>query len=107
MRSNVARGEPGSVPEETAIHAGSTWTPILTGQRSRRASEVIDAFSEDIAGVAPGGVDDPSLSGGLAGLATLYASLAQNGVDGAEARAFECLDGAIDVVASSAIGPSF
>jgi hypothetical protein len=85
----------------------ASWSPVLSGEVARRALDTVDVLSQHVTGGLPGEVQDPTLSGGLAGLATLYASLAQNGVEDAEALAVKCLDDAIDILATSTMGPSF
>lgn len=78
----------------------ASWQPLLSGTTAQRALQIADAIGESIAALSPG-ERDPSLAGGQAGLALLYAWLA---VAGGRPRAHElsqyCLDQAIDTVAA-------
>jgi hypothetical protein len=92
--------------EDPAGAPASSWVPLLTGTDGSRTLDVVAALTERIAGEPPGDEADASLSGGLAGIAVLHASLGQTTAEGARERAYEYLDEAIDVVSSSVIGAS-
>jgi hypothetical protein len=90
-----------------ATGAAPRWRPLLSGAASRRALRTVDAIAESITPLAPG-ERDPSLAGGQAGLAVLYAWLASAGRGSqADDLARQCLDRAIDAVATDALGSSF
>ncbi|WP_448620842.1 lanthionine synthetase C family protein [Geodermatophilus sp. URMC 65] len=90
-----------------ATGAALRWRPLLSGAARRRALGTVDALAESIAPLAPG-ERDPSLAGGQAGLAVLYAWLAKAGRSPqASSLAWQCLDRAIEAVATDAMGSSF
>jgi hypothetical protein len=90
-----------------ATGAACRWRPLLSGPAGRRALRTVDAIAESIAPLAPG-ERDPSLAGGQAGLAVLYAWLAEGGRGPRAADlARQCLDRAIEAVATDAMGSSF
>lgn len=79
----------------------------MAGTARLRALRSVDAIAESIAPLSPG-ERDPSLAGGQAGLAVLYAWLAK-ARRSAQARdlAWQCLDRAIEAVATEEMGGSF
>ena len=69
--------------------------------------QTVDVIAESVASLSPG-EHDPSLAGGQAGLALLYAWLAKAGRNPeASDLAWQCLDRAIETVATDAMGSSF
>lgn len=85
----------------------SDWRPLVSDTAQVRALRTVDALAESIAALAPG-EKDPSLAGGQAGLAVLYASLARAGRGPqAEDLAWQCLDRAIEAVATDVMDSSF
>jgi class I lanthipeptide synthase len=87
--------------------AAPGWRPLLSGATRRRALRTVDAIAESIAPLS-GGERDPSLAGGQAGLAVLYAWLAKAGRSPqASHLARQCLDRAIEAVGTDAMGSSF
>src|SRR3712207_2862958 len=86
---------------------GRPWHAILTDAAADRSLTVVEALSDHTARQPSGGEADASLSGGLAGISVLYASLAQIGVDDARTSAVRVLDDAIDIVSSSPASANF
>lgn len=83
------------------------WRPLLSDTAQLRALRSVDAIAEAIAALAPD-EGDPSLAGGQAGLAVLYAWLAKAGRGPqAERLAWQCLDRAIEAVATDVMESSF
>jgi hypothetical protein len=91
----------------TLSSGASEWCPLLSDRAQARVLRTVDALAESIAALAPG-EGDPSLAGGQAGLAVLYASLA-TARPGHHARdlAWQCLDRAIDAAATDVMDSSF
>ena len=90
-------------------HAGAApgWRPVLSGDSRLRALRHVDALADVIAALSPG-EHDPSLAGGQAGMALLYAwSARARRSPAAHDLAWQCLDRAIDAVATDAMGTSF
>lgn len=82
------------------------WRPVLSGETSRQALRAVDLIAESLAPLSPD-ERDPSLAGGQAGLALFYAWLA--GVRGdphARGLALQCLDRAIEAVATRPMSTS-
>jgi lantibiotic biosynthesis protein len=89
----------------TSVAAG--WRPLLSGTTGQQALQTVDVIAEFVACLSPG-EEDPSLAGGQAGLALLYAWLAKAGRSPqAHDLAWQCLDRAIETVATDAMGSSF
>ena len=89
------------------VGGASGWRPLLPGSTRRRALRTVDAIAESIAPLASE-ERDPSLAGGQAGLAVLYAWLAEAGrTPQARDLAWQCLDRAIEGMATDALGSSF
>ncbi len=82
-----------------------TWTPILEDSSRFQALDVIDSIAKSLCKRA---VKEASLAGGTAGLALLYAYLAQarSGRDDQEVSA-KLLEKASDAMAAQRMGPSF
>jgi len=90
-----------------SLSAAADWRPLLQGANRRRALQAVDAIAESVRSLSPG-ERDPSLAGGQAGLALLYAWLAEAGRSPqASDLAWQCLDRAIDAVAAEEIGSWF
>src|SRR5215207_1540608 len=86
---------------------GSCWRPILSGARAEQALQAVDAIAESIPSLPAGRRRDPSLGTGQAGLALLYTWLARGGrMPQADVLARQCLDEAIDAVATQAMNAS-
>lgn len=83
------------------------WTPILKGASKALASESVKAIQMDLLSVRDAETE-PSLAGGAAGLAILYAYLPPNhlGADHFEA-AHRCLENALAAVAENPTTASF
>jgi lantibiotic biosynthesis protein len=83
------------------------WRPILSGTIRQRALRTVDAIADSIAPLSPG-ERDASLVGGQIGLAVMYAWLAKAGRSPqASDLARQCLDRAIESVATDPMGSSF
>jgi len=83
------------------------WRPLLSGTAQGRALQAVDAVAESITSLSPG-ARDPSLAGGQAGIALLYAWLAKAGRSShARDLAWQCLDRAIEAVATEEMGSWF
>lgn len=96
MHGDLARG------------AGS-WRPILSGTAAEQALQAVEAIAGSIPSTAslPAGMN-PSLGGGQAGVALLYAWLAQTGrTPQADLLAWECLDRAIEAMSTQPMNASF
>jgi len=84
----------------------SSWTPILDGESKALAEEAIRAIAHAIRNLSASksphaAAVDGSLAVGSAGLAMLYAALAESGlVDGAEEIALEFLNESVEMVAT-------
>jgi hypothetical protein len=87
---------------------GTPWRPILSGTIARQALQAVDAIAESLPYVAPpAGEQDPSLANGDAGLAVLYAWLAQTGrMPQADVLAWQCLERAIEAVSTQRMDAS-
>jgi lantibiotic biosynthesis protein len=84
---------------------GNCWRPILSGTAARQALQAVDAIAESITSLP--GERGPSLAGGQAGLALLYTWLARTRrAPQADVLARECLDQAIEAVATQAMNAS-
>src|SRR3712207_4817664 len=87
-----------------SVEAG--WRPLVSGATRQEALQAVDAIAESVTSLSPG-ERDPSLAGGQAGLALLYAGLAKEGRSPqAHDLAWECLDRAIESVATGSMGSS-
>jgi len=87
--------------------AGASWRPILQRSGGERALEAIDRLLSVIASPEDGGRGDPSLSGGSAGIAVLYAELERAGaLAGASDLAARELEGSIETLAKAPLGAS-
>jgi lantibiotic biosynthesis protein len=85
--------------------AESCWRPILSGKRAEQALQAVDAIADSIPLLAAG--RDPSLGRGQAGLALLYTWLARTRrTPQADVLARQCLDEAIEAVATQAMNAS-
>jgi len=72
------------------------WRPLLSGTAQGRALQAVDAVAESITSLSPG-ARDPSPAGGQAGIALLYAWLANAGRSShARDPAWQCLDRATE-----------
>jgi lantibiotic modifying enzyme len=72
----------GSVIGRRIEGRGAAWQPLLDGVWRERALEAVEAIADSLragcsAWAAPGAIVDPSLAGGAAGLALLFAYLAR------------------------------
>jgi lantibiotic modifying enzyme len=84
---------------------GSCWRPILSGTTAQQALQAVDAIAESITSLP--GERGPSLAGGQAGLALLYTWLARTRrAPQADVLAWQCLDQAIEAVATQAMNAS-
>ena len=98
--------------QHTPSVAPNTWTPILDGETGERVREVIQAIAQALrqlpaAPVPNEAAVDGGLAGGRAGLAVLYACLAESGlVADAEESAMEFLNSAAEAVAAAPTPPS-
>lgn len=81
--------------EASAIHG--VWHPLLEGADAEQAREALAAIAHDLRETTE--KDDPSVAGGMAGVAVFHAYLhqAEPGA-GHDARALEWLDGGIDAL---------
>jgi len=87
--------------------AGASWRPILQRSEGERALEAIDRLLSVSASPEDGGRADPSLSGGSAGVAVLYAELERAGaLAGASDLAARELEGSIETLAKAPLGAS-
>jgi class I lanthipeptide synthase len=87
------------------VTPGSSWRPILSGLTAQQALQAVDAIAESIRSLP--GDPDPSLGRGQAGLALLYAWLARtHRMPQADVLAWQCLDQAIEAVATQAMNAS-
>jgi hypothetical protein len=99
--------EGASSMRSTSSTVAAEWRPLVSDATQVRALRSVDAITESIAALAPD-EKDPSLAGGQAGLAVLYASLARAGRGRqAEDLAWQCLDRAIEAVATEVMDSSF
>jgi ABC-type phosphate transport system ATPase subunit len=84
---------------------GSCWRPVLSGTTAQQALQAVDAIAESIKWLP--GERGPSLAGGQAGLALLYAWLARTRrAPQADVLAWQCLDQAIEAAATQAMNAS-
>ena len=88
-----------------ASAGGASWFAVLDGVERERALRVVEGVCARLGGVLGGEVGDPSLSGGLAGLAVFFAEV-ERACGGERARALGCLEGAVEVLAGAPLGPS-
>lgn len=86
----------GATVERTADVA---WRPILSGTQAAQAREVVAAIATELAAISLAG-EPESLAGGSAGVALLYAYLAQAGEPRAATHASRLLDAATAAVAT-------
>ncbi len=102
------------------LNRGRPWRPVLDGALADRALDTARSIGETLAGPLAdwdpiegpaeggGGTRPASLAGGTAGLAVLFAYLAECGVDpGGLEKASELLNESADAAASVVMGPSF
>ncbi len=85
---------------------GCSWRPILSGTTTaQQALQAVDAIAESITSLP--GERGPSLAGGQAGLAVFYTWLARTRrAPQADVLAWQCLDQAIEAVATQAMNAS-
>ncbi|MDP8931697.1 MAG: lanthionine synthetase C family protein [Actinomycetota bacterium] len=94
------KGSTASDMTNHSVSAPGPWSILLTGSLSQQTLQTVETIADSIATLSPD-EQDPSLAGGQAGLALLYAWLARTrGSARAEERAWRCLDRAIDAVAT-------
>jgi hypothetical protein len=93
-------------PDDASV--GTCWRPILSGATAQQALRAVDAIAESIPSIAPlPGEGDPSLAGGQAGLALLYAWLARTRrLPQAHVLGRQYLDQAIEAVSTQTMGAS-
>jgi lantibiotic modifying enzyme len=84
---------------------GSCWRPILSETTAQQALQAVDAIAESITSLP--GERGPSLARGQAGLSLLYTWLARTRrAPHADVLAWQCLDQAIEAVATQAMHAS-
>jgi lantibiotic biosynthesis protein len=100
---------PARIDASFASANGASWRALLSGSARDRALETVDRLADTIAASCGDGGenDDPSLSGGSAGLAVFFAQLAREGRgEEAATHAARCLDHAVDALATRPLGAS-
>lgn len=93
---------------ESPLSTGREWTAVLDGDIADRAREtiydIVDTFRDEDMTES----EDPSLSGGLAGTALLFAALAEIASSEADAEiAVGCIERAVDAAAEFQYPPFF
>src|SRR6266540_3738036 len=95
----------GRMTEPDDAIPGCSWRPILSGTTAQQALQAVDAIAESITSLP--GERGPSLAGGQAGLAVFYTWLARTRrAPQADVLAWQCLDQAIEAVATQAMNAS-
>jgi class I lanthipeptide synthase len=85
----------------------TSWRPIVSGTTAHEALQAVDSITDSLASITPPDERDPSLAGGDAGLALLFAWMARTGrMPQADALARQHLDQAIEAVSMQAMGAS-
>jgi lantibiotic biosynthesis protein len=83
------------------------WSPLLADAERDAALGVATSLAKSVTAPRGGGPRDACLAGGLAGLAVCHAVIASQGADGEAAeRAGQCLQAAIDALATAPLGLS-
>jgi lantibiotic biosynthesis protein len=115
VQGNPARGtgsygerkRAGRVTELDDASAASCWRPILSGTTAQQALQAVDAIAQSLTSLTLPGERVPSLGKGQAGLALFYTWLAQTRrMPQADVLARQCLDQAIEAVATQAMNAS-